>query len=239
MATNFTNDPFSHYVDPAEPTHRLIQTGACFIGVLSSILTLATMIKNKDFSDCCFRCYEAIAVIEIFYCIACGFFTLYDILPKFFKHQLTWVWFRELCVIFRDCFGDSVTIIIIFLSIHRAIACLWPLKFSRVNKRWLCYFIIVFSVLFTIWPQIPTFFTFYVDRVNGTMEYFVVYKNQPREGFVIVKPREGQAVPAPATLPPADVITTMRRGFRVTVAVGVIASSVLACAGMVKVAVLK
>src|SRR5262245_3798414 len=85
-------DSFSHVWWQAGDA---VQFSCCLLGILSSILTLATVCRNKDFSEPFFICYQGIAVADLCY----AFFSIFDFCYHMHKIDLAksypWTWYRH------------------------------------------------------------------------------------------------------------------------------------------------
>lgn len=154
---NISSQEYADYIHSIDATRDIINPivvafhSAGFIG---SILTLATVFKNKAFTEPCFICYQAIAVSELIYTFARAVGYMFSLYPVRLSKYLFTSWIRYVaCVYALDAFAYYNIILSTFLSLQRAFACFLPTKFHYVNRRWLCVavcvvpFIVMFAFL--------------------------------------------------------------------------------------------
>lgn len=143
----------------------------CF-GVISSFLTLATFYRNKTFSDPCFACYQGCALSELVYQIIYIIFYSY----KLNERKLTsnaWCWTINAMLDTTICnlSVNYTSILVIFLSIHRAIGCLLPQKYYLLDSRKLCLGVTIGTFLIFIPTAIPQAFAMQCSFDNKTLLY--------------------------------------------------------------------
>lgn len=95
------------------------------VGFLSSVLTLATITRNKEFSEPCFICYQAIAISEMFFLFFDSPSYIYDMNPEKYRRNPYWYWMRDVGSTYMVLpFSEYTMLLTVFLSLQRTVALL-------------------------------------------------------------------------------------------------------------------
>lgn len=153
--SNVTIDPLAQIKDFHKSSIHFEFFTSCSFALISSLLTIFTLFRNENFADPSFYAYQSIAVHEFLLAVSYifGYLLQYD--PKL---CVSYMFFLIRWVIREPVFYitiENVKTMIIFLSIYRAMACLFPTKFDLINgkKFWLTLtvgIVIISSAVF--WP---------------------------------------------------------------------------------------
>lgn len=151
-----------------------LQFAFCFLGIISSVLTLVTLIKNEHFAEPCFVCYIGLAVSELIYAIINIVYYWFIIKRNVLSASYVWVWVRYaiLEAILSFC-GRNSTCLVVFLSLQRFVACLIPNKYYLFNKKQLCVGVTIGTVLVSAASAAPIVFGVKIayDNVSGLYSY--------------------------------------------------------------------
>lgn len=132
------------------------------IGVFSAVLTLLTFCGNKILKYRCFVYYKAIAIAEILY-LASG---RASILVETIYVQDVWSCPYQLSTLMVDAANNLcvfVDLLVIYLSIERAIACLLPLHFHLIDKKAVSYSVIAGAALLVGLLNVPYLFAYRIE----------------------------------------------------------------------------
>lgn len=124
-------------------------------GIIGSTLILFTLCRNKRFSESSFVLYQAAGLFELNICLGFGFDFIFELFPAM-RRFYVWLWMEELALrVFLDPFRESVTALIIFLSITRIVACFFPTRFEIIDRPFVYYSVIGVSVACFVMLDLP------------------------------------------------------------------------------------
>lgn len=191
------------------------------LGILSSFLTLLTVFRNDSFTEPCFVCYQAIAWFS-------G--SLASVQATYYWSRLnkgyagsSYAWQVYLIVLRQPLatfFEYSSVAVTVALNLHRAVASLTPMIYRKVNKRSVCYLVIVVAPLLSSAFAVPRAFRgepAWNNATNVYTEVTTVFGKGP--GYTM--------------------FNQAKETFRLIQAVAVSSSSALAIVGMLRAAYMK
>lgn len=146
----------------------------CIFGLLSSLLTLLTIYGNDHFSEPCFVCYIAVAVSEFIYTITYAF-SRWATLNGLFTSSYSWARFSKDRQPLFDVSVSATTILIVFLSLHRAVACLLPNKYYWFNTKRVCVGVVIFAYVASAFHAVPQLFAYDYKTDNETGRFAAIY----------------------------------------------------------------
>lgn len=150
---------------------------SCIPCVIGSVLTLGTICRNKQFSDPCFICYRAIAVLIFIYAFQNHFFYLVRYKPQVTANYIV-PWLEAIPLRgLQYSVVDGARWLMVFLSLQRAIACLLPTKFHLISGRRVCLVVTIGTILVTTALRGQYFFDKSVIWNNVTGTYSRVYNS--------------------------------------------------------------
>lgn len=148
------------------------------LGLISSILILCTFLKNKTFSDPCFVCYQGYAISELVYQIYLIIFYAFKLNEKYLQSN-GWCWTANV-LLDMSLVNLSVhysSIVIIFLSVHRVVGCLWPQKHHLLDSKTLCRIVTIGTFFIFVPTAIPQAFGSVCVLNNSTQLWGSTYTN--------------------------------------------------------------
>lgn len=194
----------------------------CIFGFIGSVLTFATLYRNKSFSEPCFICYQAIAVSEICYLLFKSPYYLYQTNKVVYGKDYLWYWSRVVGSNYvTSIFAFYNIFLACFLSLQRAVACFLPTKFSYINNRGLCIAVTIITFLAMVALHSPSAILRQVFWNETEKRY--VYEDSPIKISVKYKAYS----------------SFIDHYYRVGLAVTVVVTSALAIAGMLKAAMFR
>lgn len=149
IAYNLATSVYKNFEKMFTNVSYQIQLVCCFFGILSSILTLATICRNKNFSDPCFICYKALAGFEFLYAM-CNAIDFFFVLNDHLMKSYAWTWLDSVVTAFLNPILNCSILVIVFLSLHRAVACLIPQKFHKMDNEFVCYGVAIGVILASV-----------------------------------------------------------------------------------------
>lgn len=141
------------------------------IGIISSFLVLITLIGNASFSEPCFICYQGVGVSELVVTIDLAI-SRWASLNGLYSSTCGWSLFNEYRQPILD-FSQSFTgILIVFLSLQRAVACLIPNQYYLWKRKIVCTGVTIGGFLFSAAFVCPQLFAYnYACAQNQTAPF--------------------------------------------------------------------
>lgn len=145
-----------------------LQIAVSILGLFSSIFTMATICKNAHFAEPCFICYQAIAVSEFFYAIINILYYWSEVVPSA-SADYTYIWLDAILGRpLATCCENMTFVLVVFLSLQRAVACLIPTKYHLVSTQTICLSVVIVSSCVSAVYAAPELFAYNVVWVNAT-----------------------------------------------------------------------
>jgi hypothetical protein len=150
---------FNQFVISQRRVRGIINFTFGIFGIFGSLMTVATLYKNKNFESNCFIVYQCIAISNLFYMIVNNVLLgLYN--ANLFHYSAIASLVIRRISIFANVNAYFTGLLIIFLSVERAVACLLPTKYHYLERRWIYIAVIIGSLLFSCVLGLPAFFQY-------------------------------------------------------------------------------
>lgn len=141
-------------------------------GIINSILTLFTLIRNKNFSEPCFLCYHSIALFEFLLSVRCVTWYIFISRPNLWSNYYWCYWYDILSYyLIMSLLNYCIFIIITFLSLLRFAACAWPYLFQFIRTRRACIFVISGSFFISLPLCVPGIILSHEAWKNNSLVY--------------------------------------------------------------------
>lgn len=162
-------------------TEGLLHCICAIAGIISSILTLITICKNKNFSSHAFCYFRVIAISEIL--VSCCLFNLgIGLMQIDIRISFSWIWlFYKVTDNLGNMLSTYVEVLITYLSTERGIACLLPTKFHFIDNRKTVYKVCIIAIFPLLLLYVPGVFAYQIVYQLSSYNYVAVPTNSSFE----------------------------------------------------------
>lgn len=174
---------YNLYVNNAYHLLALAIVPCSILGFVGSILVLITLRNKQKFNALCFIYFRVINLTELIYlsqCTAKGVVVL-------FADQCSASYF---CIFFNfiyqqaaNVFAVCANLLVIFLSVERAVACALVTYFHYINHTPVYWVYLSASILVSLIICIPQIFAYKVQKSNLTGVYSLILSNFAQTQF--------------------------------------------------------